>query len=87
MHSIGLILFRENKHDKFNQFTQDILPNIPLITLGNGNYERLKDDAINNKLDFDDAYQFCIADERGYEIATMDKDFNRVNSLIKVNFI
>ncbi len=87
LHSIGLILFRENKYEKFNQFTQDILPNIPLITLGNENYVKLKDDAINNRLDFDDAYQFCVAKENGYDIATMDKDFNRVESLIKVHFI
>ena len=29
-------------------------------------------------LDFDDVYQFKIAEEYGLEIITMDKDFNRI---------
>ena|ERR1035438_7484969 len=87
LHSVGLILFREGKHDKFNQFLDDILPMIPLFTLPKECYLKLKDDSITNKLDFDDTYQFCIAKENGCEIATMDKDFKRVSHLIKVHFI
>ena len=87
LHSIGLILFRESKHEKYSQFIRDLLPNIPLLTLTTESYLNLKEDAINYKLDFDDAYQFRIANEKGYEIATMDKDFKRVASIIKIHFI
>jgi len=31
-------------------------------------------------LDFDDAYQYCVANYYGLKIVTMDKDFNKINN-------
>jgi len=47
----------------------------------------LADAKLNTGLDFDDVFQFKIAEEHGLEIITMDKDFNKVKDKIKVTFI
>ena len=38
-------------------------------------------------LDFDDSYQYNVAEENGLAIVTMDRDFERVKEYIKVKFV
>ncbi|MDU9047390.1 MAG: PIN domain-containing protein [Candidatus Electrothrix sp. Rat3] len=87
LHSIGVILFRHDKGDVFNKFTEDILPNVDVISLSTGSYKKLS--ILKNKynLDFDDAYQYKVAKENDLSIVTIDKDFRRVEKKIKVKFI
>lgn len=78
IHSIGVILSRLKKDDVFEKFINDLFIN--------GQIEQLSLDAIGLlevianiqkfKLDFDDSYQFCIAQKYDLTIITFDKDFN-----------
>ena len=78
LHSIGVILFRENKHDTFKEFCNDFVGILEIITLPNSEYTRLIEANEKFKLDFDDAYQYTLSEFFDLEIITMDKDFNRI---------
>ena len=87
LHSIGVILFRNNKIEVYINFINDILPNIDLLSLNKQDYELVSLNANKYNLDFDDSYQCAIADKFEIGIVTMDKDFKKVEKNIKVNFI
>ncbi len=87
LHSIGVILFRNNLDEVFNSFILDIIPNINIISLSNESYYKLSIIKKKFNLDFDDAYQYCIAKEQGLSVFTMDKDFNRVKDEIEIIFV
>lgn len=79
LHSIGVILFRYNKKDVFQDFYNDISPIIPIITLRE--YGLILDISSKFNLDFDDSYQCSVAKENEMTIVTMDKDFKKANGL------
>lgn len=87
LHSIGVILFKNGKETIFQKFAVDVVPKVKIITLSKEFYKNLADVKLNTGLDFDDVYQFKIAEEYGLEIITMDKDFNKVKGKIKITFI
>lgn len=87
LHSIGVILFRNNKDNVFLEFTKDIIPKVAIITLQKTLYEELSQDKNTFGLDFDDLYQYKIAKERNLKIVTLDKDFEKVNKTIEVIFL
>ncbi|MCX6239995.1 MAG: PIN domain-containing protein [Bacteroidia bacterium] len=78
IHSIGVILSRLKKFDVLEKFINDLFVNGQLEQLSLDSIELL--DVIANiqkfKLDFDDSYQFCIAQKYDLTIITFDKDFN-----------
>lgn len=78
LHSIGVILFRNNREDIFQKFINDIIPNVEIITLPKKSYEGLVEIKRKLGLDFDDAYQYKVAKERNLKIVTMDKDFEKI---------
>jgi predicted nucleic acid-binding protein len=84
LHSIGVILFRYKKEDIFIAFLEDIVFEIPIVTLSRDLYTVLPYVKEKYNLDFDDAYQFKIAEENDFEIITMDRDFDKVKHIIKV---
>lgn len=87
LHSIGVILFRYQKHESYRQFLEDTLPHVQVISLPGSLYRDISTYAGRYSLDFDDAYQFGIATDLGFPIVTMDKDFTKVKDVIKVEFI
>lgn len=87
LHSIGVILFKKGYQHLFNQFINDIFPKIQFVTLTAKYYGNIAIVAKATGLDFDDSYQFCLSNENGFEIATMDKDFTKVSNRIQVHFI
>ena len=87
LHSIGVILFKHDRHDAFSQFLLDILPKIKVVSLPESSYTHLAENSLKYKLDFDDAYQFTIASEYSFIISTMDQDFKKVQSIITVDFL
>lgn len=87
LHSIGVILFRNNKDNVFLEFTKDIIPKVDIITLHKSLYEELPHDKNTFGLDFDDLYQYKIAKERDLKIVTLDKYFEKVNKAIEVIFL
>jgi len=86
LHSIGVILFRNRQEKVFNSFVTDVLPKIEIVSLSIKSYKNLS--KLNKyNLDFDDSYQYKVAEEQELTILTMDKDFMRVKDKIKVKFL
>jgi len=79
LHSIGLLLFRQNQLQVFRQFLQDMINRvgIGLVFLTPSEMESLVDVAAKFKLDFDDAYQYSTAVRHGLKIVSFDADFDR----------
>ncbi len=78
VHSIGVILSRLKKFDVFEKFIEDLFVYGQIELLALDTVDLL--DVITNiqkyKLDFDDSYQFSIAQKYDLTIITFDKDFN-----------
>lgn len=87
LHSIGVIAFRNNQEDVFEQFLQDILPQADIVTLSRAGYKKLARVKQQFGLDFDDAYQYQVAQEHALEIVTLDSDFKHVQHAIHVLFL
>jgi uncharacterized protein len=87
LHSIGVILFRNNKEAVFNTFFEDIIQKIKILTLSEELYSDLGEVKEKFGLDFDDAYQFKTAEEYGLSIVTQDKDFEKVTDKIEITFL
>ena len=79
LHSIGLLLFRRGKHEVFRQFLEDMIlgVGVAVITLSVQEMESLIEAAQRFGLDFDDAYQYAIAERYGLTIVSFDSDFDR----------
>jgi predicted nucleic acid-binding protein len=86
LHSIGVILFRYNKHKIYEDFIKDILSQIRVLNLPAIEYQSLIEASSNTKLDFDDLYQYIIAKYFDLQILTMDSDFKIIKD-IKINFL
>jgi predicted nucleic acid-binding protein len=87
LHSIGVILFRNNKETVFDKFVKDIIQKIKILTLSEELYSDLGKVKEEFGLDFDDAYQFKTAEEYGLSIVTQDKDFEKIAAKIDVTFL
>jgi hypothetical protein len=79
LHSIGLILLRRGKGETFRQFLTDIIVNVGIVELSLSPVELddVVDATVSFKLDFDDAYQYAIAERYGLVIVSFDSDFDR----------
>ena len=87
LHSIGVILLRNEKENIYEKFINDILPKISIVTLSRVKYKDISKISKEYNLDFDDSYQTCISVDEGYKIVTMDKDFKRVVGIADIKFI
>jgi len=78
IHSIGVILSRLKKYTVFEKFIDDLFINGDIEMLSLDTIDLL--DVVSNiqlyHLDFDDSYQFSIAQKYDLTIVTFDKDFN-----------
>ncbi|MFQ5603444.1 MAG: type II toxin-antitoxin system VapC family toxin [bacterium] len=86
LHSIGVILFRENQDKLFLKFVADILPKIQLISLPKSLYKNVVQNRKKINLDFDDAYQYSVCKHYGFRLTTMDQDFKNVRD-IEIQFL
>jgi len=79
LHSIGLLLFRRKQHNVFHQFIKDMISNAGLrvIALLTNDMETVIKSAHKFNLDFDDAYQYVVAEKNNLEIISFDGDFDR----------
>jgi len=80
-HSIGVILFKEEKEDVFLNFLDDVLPEIDVLDLPSNRYKEIVDARQNFELDFDDAYQYCLAKHYNLKLVTLDSDFSDVQDI------
>ncbi len=81
IHSIGVICFRYGKEEVFQKFIDDILPHVEILTLPIDQYPEVIENKKNLNLDFDDSYQYTVAKYFDLRIATMDKDFKKVDDI------
>jgi predicted nucleic acid-binding protein len=87
LHSIGVITFRGRREQAYRAFLQDALPGLALLHLEKHRYLAMLQAHQQHGLDFDDAYQFVIAQSHGLTLITQDRDFDRVKQAISVRFI
>ena len=81
LHSIGLLLFRKNRHSVFQKFIQDVILNagIGVLSVTPGEMKNVISAAQKFGLDFDDAYQYTVATSARIEIVSFDNDFTRTD--------
>ena len=80
-HSIGVILTRFARVETFVDFTQDLFIEaaVNLVTLGPEDVRDVVSLIGEYKLDFDDAYQYCAAQQNGLTLVSFDADFDRTD--------
>jgi uncharacterized protein len=79
LHSIGLILLRQRKPEVFRRFLADVIVHAGVVQLSLSPLEmgEVINAAASFRLDFDDAYQYAVAERYGLEIVSFDGDFDR----------
>jgi predicted nucleic acid-binding protein len=87
LHSIGAITFRGRREDRYRAFLQDTFPGLALLHLDKQSYPAVLRAHQDFGLDFDDAYQFALAQGHGLTFVTQDGDFQRVKAEIAVRFL
>ncbi|MEW5986033.1 MAG: PIN domain-containing protein [Chloroflexota bacterium] len=77
--SLGIILSRRRMYDVFIRAITDLLlaGGIGLLRLGAINMEAVVQTAQRFNLDFDDAYQYVVAENHDLTIVSFDHDFDR----------
>lgn len=80
LHSLGVILNRYHQQAIFKLLVQDVLidGNVSLASLSAMLMSRVADIIDKFQLDFDDAYQYVIAERENAMIVTFDKDFDAI---------
>ncbi|MFA4877000.1 MAG: PIN domain-containing protein [Methanoregula sp.] len=80
-HSIGIILYQKNAAALFSDFTRDLFGEggIFIYSLGSDDIERLEKVSRSFSLDFDDAYQYVVAEKFGLGLVSFDTDFDRTD--------
>jgi len=78
LHSLGVIFLREQKIQEFLTFVNEdvIASGIHVATLDPGEFSKLTHAAEQYHLDFDDAYQYAVAESRNLSIVSFDRDFD-----------
>ncbi|MCT7951612.1 PIN domain-containing protein [Ancylothrix sp. C2] len=76
LYSIGILLVRRNLGDVFELFVEDMAA-MRLVRLNLEELASLGETARNLNLDFDDAYQYVLAQRRGLRLVSFDADFDR----------
>ena len=79
LHSIGVILFRLDRINIFDDFINDLFSEGFVTCLSVEPLENLDITKLisKNKLDYDDSYQSVIAQKYNIQIVTFDKDFKK----------
>jgi len=78
LHSIGLILLRRYRSAAFRQFLADMVigAGSTVALLHADEIDAVIDYAATFNLDFDDAYQYAVAEKYDLMIISFDKDFD-----------
>jgi predicted nucleic acid-binding protein len=86
LYSVGIVLFRRNLFETFVRFVDDLIltGGVRLLRLSVQDMAALAVVARQFSLDFDDAYQYIIAEKYGLEIISFDSDFDRAEKGRKI---
>ncbi|MDN3513880.1 MAG: PIN domain-containing protein [Candidatus Brocadia sp.] len=79
LHSIGILLFQQKQHAIFQLFLKDMIFNtvVVIISLSINDMPAVSNVSQRFNIDFDDAYQYVIAEKYGLTIISFDSDFDR----------
>ncbi len=79
LYSVGIRLFRHGLHSTFEQIVQDLFVNagFTLLRLPLEAVPVLIQASVQYGLDFDDAYQYALAEHYDLVIVSFDSDFDR----------
>lgn len=77
LYSIGIILFRLRKYALFISFLEDLFDDgSSILSLKSSDLKKLPKVAQRFRLDFDDAYQYMVAEKHQLQLISFDKDFD-----------
>jgi predicted nucleic acid-binding protein len=79
LHSVGIVLCRLGRAQDYVLFVTDVFleGGVALVQLDVADMERLVSVMQSFRLDFDDAYQYVLAEKMGATIVSLDTDFDR----------
>lgn len=78
LHSIGIILYRLKNFALFSSFLEDIIVDgIGILSLPPEDLKTLALTVDKFNLDFDDAYQYTVAEKYEMQLISFDTDFDR----------
>ena len=79
LHSIGLILFQRQQAAAFEEFVTDMIAGgtLKILSLPASSLAALGEASARFNLDFDDAYQYVLAEAHELAIVSFDADFDR----------
>jgi uncharacterized protein len=77
--SIGIILIRQKKHPAFVSMVEDLIhkAGVNVLRLLPSDMPDLVNHAQSFRLDFDDVYQYAVAEKYNLTIVSFDSDFDR----------
>jgi len=79
LHSIGILMMRHGLAGRWPLFLRDMISSgrVGVLTLSTADLARVPDVAQLLSLDFDDAYQYVVAESNNLTLASFDKDFDQ----------
>lgn len=86
LYSLGIICGKRKKEDAFLEFVDDVIlsSGMRILRLIPQDYLHLIQVQKKFRLDFDDAYQYCLAEKYNLEIVSFDSDFDTTDRKRKV---
>ncbi|MER3424231.1 MAG: VapC toxin family PIN domain ribonuclease [Nitrospiraceae bacterium] len=78
LYSVGIVLFRCKQPETFVRFVNDVIVTggVRLLRLSVQDMAKVTTTAQRFKLDFDDAYQYVVAEKHALQIISFDADLN-----------
>jgi predicted nucleic acid-binding protein len=79
LHSIGILFFQAKKHHIFYQFLKDMVFSeiLHMVSLSYEDMGNVIEVSARFNLDFNDAYQYVVAEKYNLTIISFDSDFDR----------
>ena len=82
LHSIATLLIRKRQPNALQEFLADVVEagRVHVAAVPVPDLRIVIDNAVRFNLDFDDAYQFTLADRLGLTLVSFDHDFDRTSA-------
>jgi uncharacterized protein len=86
LHSIDVFLFQRNRHETYVSFVKDVVIKTGITVIGLDPEEvlALVEASKRSRLDYDDPYQYAVAQKYSLQIMSFDADFDRTEKRRKM---